>query len=261
MNAINRAEIRAFMQSRGADPYELVADDVLDIILARRFGIEYQPIIEVQACEVVGYQASARFWTKDQQCLNSGKMFAYLHNNPLMLYYVDLEMKKMQIEHAPVTGWLMLNLDVDSFFEGGDSPDNPFLQMFKQHAWSERELVVNLVTNHQIADAYKSQRVIELLQQSGTGVALEDVGLRWGMFSLSAFMDARVIKFSGPELQGLNEVAAQSTVDWLVSAARRIGVQIIMDGVDSCEQFEWAKRMGVDCVQGNLFAKQDVQVR
>ena len=261
MNAFNRSEIHALTFSQEVDPCELQANEVLDIVLSRRFGVEYQPIVEVQAGEIVGYQAAARFWTKDQRILNAGRMFACLHKNPLLLFHVELELKKLQISQFPGSGWLILDLDIDSFFEGGASLQNPFLQLFKEYAWSDCELIINVVENHNMADAHRSQRMIELLQQSGTAVALEDIGVRWGMFSLSAFLDASVIKFNGLALKALNESAAQATLDWLVSAARRIGVQTILDGVSTCEQFDWARRMGVDCVQGSLFARQVIQVR
>ena len=156
---------------------------------------------------------------------------------------------------------MMLDLDIDSFFEGGEALDNPFLTLFKQHAWSEHELIINVVENHNTADAMRSQRMIELLQRSGTSVALEDLGVRWGMFSLSAFLDASVVKFNGMALKQLNEHAAEATLDWLVSAARRIGVQTILDGVSSCDELDWARRMGVDCVQGELFARQFIRIR
>ena len=261
MNAINRLELKALFASQALDPHELPAHEMLDVVMSRRFGVEYQPIVEVQACEVMGYQASARFWNAEQQALDAGRMFASLHRNPLLLFYTELEMKRLQIAQAPGQGWLMLDLDIDSFFEGGDHLDNPFLQLFKTHAWTERELLVNIVENHNLADAQRSQRMIELLQQSGTSVALEDVGVRWGMFSLSAFMDATVIKFNGQQLRNMDENAAQAVVDWLVSAARRIGVHVIMSGIDSCEEFEWAKRFGVDYVQGGLFAKQEITAK
>ncbi len=261
MNAFNQSELRALSRSLLADPADLSANDVLDVLLGRRYGVEYQPIIEVQSAEIAGYQAAARFWNNRQQKLDTGAMFAMLHKNPLLLFHAELEVKKLQIEESPPGGWLMLDLDIDSFYEGGEGLDNPFLSLFKQHAWSDRELIINLVENHTMADVERAQRIIELLNQSGTAVALEDVGVGWGMFSLSAFMDARVIKFNGQTLRGLNEKSAYATVDWLVSAARRIGVQTIMSGVDSCEQFEWAKRLGVDCVQGRLFGKKSFSIK
>jgi EAL domain-containing protein (putative c-di-GMP-specific phosphodiesterase class I) len=260
MNAFSTIEVGILSQQGEIDPEVLAPDELLDVVLSRRFGVEYQPVIDVQAGDVAGYQASARFWTRARQSINAGRMFAALHRNPLLLYYAELEIKKLQITHAPALGWLMLDLDIDSFFEGGNDVDNAFLQLFRQYSWSEREIIVNIVENHNIADAQRSQRMIALLQQGGTAVALEDIGVRWGMFSLSAFLDAAVVKFNGLALQALNEKAAQATVDWLVSAARRIGVQTLMAGVDSCVQFEWAKRMGVDCVQGRLFERQVMRV-
>jgi len=261
MNAFNRLELASLLRSQQDDTHTLEAQLVLDIILSRRFGVAYQPIVDVQAGEVVGYQASACFWTEEKQAISAGAMFAYLHKNPLLLFHTELEMKKLQINHAPDSGLLMLDLDIDSFFEGGEESSNPFLVLFKEHAWSDRELIINIVENHNMADAYRSQRVIEMLQQNGTSVALEDIGVRWGMFSLSAFMDARIIKLNGTALQQLNQKAAQAMVDWLVSAARRIGVNIVMSGIDSCEQFEWAKRMRVDYVQGSLFARNNIRIQ
>jgi len=265
MNAFSHAELSAISVEELASPQSLSPAEMLDVLLGQNFGVEYQPIVSVQAGEVAGYQAAARFWTRDMHPLDTNLMFAHLHQNPLLLFYTELQMKKLQIDRFPfghhAANWLMLDLDIDSFMEANQGINNPFIDLFKLHSWSERELVINLVENHHTADAYRSQRVIELLQQNGIAVAMEDAGVRWGMFSLSAFLDASIIKFNGMELQRLNESAAEATVDWLVSAARRIGVQTIMSGVSDCQQFEWAKRLGVDCVQGRLFDRQNVAIR
>ncbi|MCB5186489.1 EAL domain-containing protein [Methylobacillus caricis] len=261
MNAFNRSEIGALMLGHEVEPADLQPSELLDVILGRRFGAHYQPIVEVQSGELLGYQASSRFWTPDYHPIDAGKMFASLQKNPLLLFYIELEMKKLQVSQFPGTGWLMMDLDIDSFFLGGSDMHNPFLALFKEHAWSERELIVNIVDNKSVADTYRAQRMISMLQQCGTSVALEDVGISWGMFSLSAFMDASIIKFSSMALRALDIKAAQATVDWLISAARKIGVQTVMSEVDTCASFDWARRMGVDCVQGSLFARQDLQVR
>jgi len=261
MNAFNHSELASLLKSQYDSLHILEAEKVLDIILSRRFGVAYKPIVEVQSGEISGHEASAQFWTQQQVAVNPGTMFAYLDKNPLLLFHTEFEMKKLQITHAPESGLLMLNMNIDGFFEGDNDASNPFLLLFKEHAWSERELIINIVQNHHMADACRSQRIIEMLQQTGTSVALEDIGLAWGMFSLSAFMDARIIKFNSTSLQKLNQKAAQAMVDWLVSTARRMGVDIVMNGIDNCDQFEWAKRMGVDYVQGRLFERHNLQIR
>lgn len=265
MNAFSHAELSAICMEELGSPQSLSPAEMLGTLIGQHFGVEYQPVVSVQAGDVAGYQAAARFWTKDMRLLDTGRMFAHLQQNPLLLFYTELQMKRLQIDCFPfgqhAVNWLILDLDIDSFIEADQSNSNPFIDLFKLHSWSERELVINLVENHHTADAYRSQHVIELLQQNGIAVAMEDAGVRRGMFSLSAFLDASIIKFNGIELQRLNESAAEATVDWLVSAARRIGVQTIMSGVSGYQQFEWAKRLGVDCVQGSLFDRQNVAIR
>lgn len=265
MNAFNHAELSAIRFNQPLAPLGLSPVELLEVLLEQNFGVEYRPIVSVQAEEVTGYQAAARFWARDMRPLDTGRMFAYLHQNPLLLFHTELQMKRRQIERFPLgqhaANQLMLDLDIDSFMEAEQEPSNPFIELFKLHSWSERELVINLVENHHTADAGRSQRVIELMQQNGIAVAMEDAGVRWGMFSLSAFLDASIIKFNGLELQRLNASAAEATVDWLVSAARRVGVQTLMSGISDCHQFEWAKRLGVDCVQGRLFERQNIAIR
>lgn len=267
MNAFNHAELSAIRFNQPPASLDLAPVELLEVLLKRYFGVEYRPIVSVQAGEVTGYQAAARFWTRDMRPLDTGRMFAHLHQNPLLLFHTELQMKRLQIERFPfgqhAANQLMLDLDIDSFMEAEQESSNPFIELFKLYSWSERELVINLVENRRTdtADAGRSQRVIELLQQNGIAVAMEDAGVRWGTFSLSAFLDASIIKFNGAGLQRLNASAAEATVDWLVSAARRIGVQTLMSGISDCQQFEWAKRLGVDCVQGRLFERQSVAVR
>ncbi|MCB5191161.1 EAL domain-containing protein [Methylobacillus arboreus] len=259
MNAFNQSEMGALLLDHEIEPRDMMPNELLDVIMARQFGTYYQPIVDVQSTEMLGYEAHARFWAWNGRPLNAGKLQMSLRKNPLLLFHLELELKKLQITEFPGEGWLMLDLDMDSFFAGGDTPENPFLVLFKQHAWSEREIVINIVQNHNAHDACRSQHMMDLLQQSGTSVALEDTGVCWGMFSLSAFLDAAIVKFSSRALRDLDAKASQAVVDWLVSAARKIGVQTVMTDVDTCAALDWARRMGVDCVQGQLFSRQMLQ--
>lgn len=101
MNAFCDLELSALIGDALIAPQDLSATNMLDVLLNQRFGVEYQPIVSVQAEEVVGYQASARFWTRESQPLDTGKMFAHLHQNPLLLFHTELEIKKLQIAKFP----------------------------------------------------------------------------------------------------------------------------------------------------------------
>lgn len=260
MNAFNQSEMGALLLEREIEPRDLPPYELLDVVMARQFGTDYQPIVDVQSTEMLGYQAHAHFWARNGRPLDAHKLQTNLRKNPLLLFHLELELKKLQIAKFPGEGWLMLNLDMESFFAGGEDTTNPFLALFGEHAWSEREIVINVMQHHSMHDAFRIHHMMDLLQQSGTSVALEDAGLSWGMFSLSAFLDAVIVKFSSRALLELDGKAAQAMVDWLVSAARKIGVQTLMTDVDTCASLDWARKMRVDCVQGRLFSKHNLHV-
>lgn len=261
MNAFNRLELQALYMGRPIDlGGHQAAGEIQEAIMSQRFGVEYQPIVGVQSGEIEGYQATARFWGKDNGALSTQKVFAYLRHNPELFLNTELELKRLQILHSPTLGWLMLDLDIENLIQGGDTPENPFLVLFREHAWTDRELTINLV-KHTGTDAERLQHAITLLQQSGTALAFKDTSIHWGLFSLSSFLDASMIKFDGAAVRALTQDAAKVIVEWLVSAARNIGVQTIMSEVNSCEQLEWARKLGVDNVQGRLFKRQITQAR
>ncbi|ABE48656.1 EAL domain-containing protein [Methylobacillus flagellatus] len=260
MNAFNQSELGALLLDREVAPQEMAPNELLDVVMSRHFGTDYQPIVDVQSSEMLGYEARARFWARGGRPIDADKLRMSLRKNPLLLFHLELELKKQQIADFPGEGWLMLDLDMDSFFAGGEGTDNPFLNLFREHAWSDREIIINVVQNHTMQETLRTQHMMDLLQHSGTSVALEDAGLSWGMFSLSAFLDAAMVKFSSRALLDMDGKAAQAMVDWLVGAARKIGVQTVMTGVDTCAALEWARKMRIDCVQGRLFSKQAMQV-
>ena len=72
----------------------------------------------------------------------------------------------------------MLDLDVDSFFLADMEPHNAYLQLFRQYAWTEREIIVNIVGQPKNADL---QAMADRLQQYGIEIALNAAGLHRSM--------------------------------------------------------------------------------
>src|SRR5690606_31106097 len=130
----------------------------------------------------------------NRSVLSPQKMFANLHHDPLLFFQTEFELKKLQIKNCPASvDWLMLDLDVDSLIAGGESMHNPFLALFREHAWTDREIVINLI-NRPDTRAEELQLAVALLEENGIALAVKEMGIRWGNFSLSALLDASMIK-------------------------------------------------------------------
>lgn len=74
---------------------------ILDCLISRRFGVEYQPFVSTTTGEVLCHEALARFIDADGGLLPPDQVFEALHDNPLLLLHAELEMKRLQLAEAP----------------------------------------------------------------------------------------------------------------------------------------------------------------
>src|SRR5690242_2812878 len=79
---------RLLHASHLVDPAVHDLGDLLEIVLARRIGVEYQPIIEVATGAVVGHEALSRFYDAAGRALPPAGVFARLHAEPSLLLHV-----------------------------------------------------------------------------------------------------------------------------------------------------------------------------
>lgn len=93
MNAFNRLELQTLSRNDAFIENAVLSPEVLEVVKSQRYGIEYQPIVDVRSGEVEGYQASARFWNKNWSVLSPQKMFANLRHDPYMFFRTELALQ------------------------------------------------------------------------------------------------------------------------------------------------------------------------
>lgn len=214
------------------------------------FYSEYEPIVSLHSGQVVAHEALARFVKPDGSLVSPGTMFALLHGSPELLLEAELKLKAHQIEHAPRQGELFLNLDPDSWEAGGRGPDNPLLSLL---AGAPMRVVVEVIENMDGADAQLARELVGELRSRGLHIALDDVGAQNSLLSFEALDDAEVLKFDRILLRRLGRSRRLAVVRALAEVARESGARSILEGVETKEDLELARSLGVDLVQGWFF--------
>jgi EAL domain-containing protein (putative c-di-GMP-specific phosphodiesterase class I) len=223
--------------------------DVLALVLARQFGVEYQPIVEPESGRTVAHEALSRFTEPSGAGVAAATAFAALHEEPTLLLFVEAETKRLQIEHAP-RGPLYLNVDPDSFHAGSRAEKNPLLELLSARGG---ETVVEVIEALDVADARLSRGLVDALRGIGVGVALDDVGAPDALLSLEALKEADVLKLDRSWLTRVHHPRDRAVLESLLGLARRLGARTILEGVETTHQLGIAIDLGVDAVQGYLF--------
>lgn len=227
---------------------------VLDIAISRRFGVEYQPLVDLRSEAIVGYEALARFQCADGTPVPPNAMFEALHENPLLLLHVEFEMKQIQLAHAPPAPHLFINLDPDSFHLGEGMRHNLFVDLFRrQRKQNPRQrITVEVTENLSIHDLQRSQEMISVLKGAEFGVALDDMGVAGTVVSYDTLSESTEVKFDRAWLTRRTPRRLDA-LHWFLGLCRAMEVRTVLEGIETPDDLSFARTTGFDWVQGFLF--------
>lgn len=120
----------------------------------------------------------------------------------------------------------------------------------------ERSIVLELTEQQTIVNPRAFATTLQLLRETGFRIALDDFGE--GSSNLNLFQDLRpdFLKISGTFCRGLaqdpfKQIIVQSTAEM----AARAGTATIMEAVETAEDAQALRRLGIDYAQGYFFLK------
>lgn len=231
---------------------------VLDLLQNKRYGVEYQPIVSVSTGEIVAFEALSRFYTATGESLRPDLVYASLHHNLLSLYQVEYEQKKIQLEHAPLDKTIFVNLDQDAFFASGVTGiDNPFVQLIRSH--KQNQVMVELIENSELNDALMSLSMIETLAAYQIGTAIDDLCNPKSMISVSVMQLVDVIKLDKHVVKKADDERFMLFTKKMIEFGRQSDKKIVLEGIETESDLDFAKELGVDYVQGYLYRSQFIQ--
>lgn len=210
----------------------------------RRFHPVFQPIVRIADRSIIGYEALTRFddgVAPDVRFTEAAALGCGL----------DLEAACLRAAVAagadlPAGAWLTLNASAVLVLSGR-------LEAILQGV--DRPVVVEL-TEYVVVDDYEA--ILAAVASLGPGVwlAVDDAGA--GFAGLRHLVELRphVVKLDGGIVRGIDgDPVRQSLVAGLVHYARATETHLVAEGVETEAEWEALASLGVELVQGYLFAR------
>ncbi len=92
-------------------------------------------------------------------------------------------------------------------------------------------------------------------KEAGFGLGLDDFGSGFTSFAMLLEFPITLLKMDRGFIKLLDTERGYRLAEGIVSMARSIGFEVLFEGVETEEQCELVKKMGVDYVQGYLFSR------
>lgn len=220
--------------------------DPLAVVRAGRFGVQYEPIVDVRSGRIHAFEALARFHLPDGVAVPPNVVFDRLQEAPELLVRTELAMKRLQIAHAPGPR-VFLNVSASTWALAGGEP---FRSLFLA---SRVPVVVEAVECVHPARARHGAPMLKALRRAGIPAALDDLGAADVLVSAEELKLARILKFDRSVLRTLHVPARVALLETLLQFAQRNRKPVIAEGVETAGDLAVVRKLGFDFAQGELF--------
>lgn len=245
--ALTRAYSDAF-QERERELHER-RSDLRRLIDEDRLTAVYQPIVDLEARKVFGYEAFTRGPRREYK--TAEYLFEIAHRTQ-MVWELDRACRRKALLRAadlPEGCSLFLNIEPDSLFDP-DLGGTPGLDHLA------KRVVLEITERAMHTDFALFRRALELVRRMGLRVAIDDVGSGYSGLRRIAEVRPSFIKLDMHIIRDLQDDSIKRDVVRLVAGfAVNTGISAIAEGVEKREELDCLRRLGIRYAQGFLFGR------
>ncbi len=135
-----------------------------------------------------------------------------------------------------------------------------FAKRVRSVGLSPRQVTLEVTEQQAVSDVLPLKRQVKALRRLGFGFAVDDAGAGYASFNLIAALRPSIIKIDRQIVRGIHrDDAKQALVEAFVSFGRRIGARLLAEGIETRNDLEMLRALGVELGQGFLFGRSAAQ--
>jgi diguanylate cyclase (GGDEF)-like protein len=232
---------------------------LLELITKNNLTSHFQPIISLEQGIIFAFEALCRtvgpnpFETIDNLFLQ-----ARLHD---LILQLDMRCRENGINLAGRQGisrrdiLLFLNICPTSLAHPGRS-DGTTEEFVKQSGIRKENIVLEITEQEAISNYSLFRKAIDHYRNQGFRIAIDDFGAGYGGLKMLSVIEPDYVKidqhfFRNHQKNHIN----YNLIDAIATACHRIGIDVIAEGIENENDLRVCREIGINLLQGYLFAK------
>jgi len=228
---------------------DLQAAKRVEAVLANRlFDIVYQPIVRVCDGSVAMVEALSRFTPQPYRAPDAWFADAWQAGFGTELELAAAEAAARQLHAIPPDVRLAVNISPQLI-------SHPKLVSFFHRIGGDR-FVIELTEHVAIHDYPKVREALQYVRDLGVQLAIDDTGAGFASLSHIIKLAPDVIKLDRELIHGIDvDPVRRSLASSLVSFGKDIGAEVVAEGIETADEFNTVRHLGVALAQGYLLGR------
>ena len=235
-------------ERKRAAEHQRICTAIRDVLSGPTMTSVFQPIVDAGVGSIVGVEALTRFQTEPVRPPDQWFADAAAVGLGFELEMAAIRSALTQLDELPAGAYLSVNCSPDVLAEPG-------FARFATEVDPSR-VVLELTEHTEISDYAAVQRRLSVLRTQGFRVAVDDAGS--GFASLQHIIKLRpdIIKLDSGLIRDIDDdPAKRALATAMISFAQELGAELIAEGVETVEEFETVRKLGISKIQGYLLGR------
>lgn len=231
-------------------------------LAAKEFVVYYQPKIKTVGSIINGAEALVR-WNKDGKVVSPGEFIPVLEKDgsvcKLDFYVLETVcqfLKELQDEGSPL---IKISVNFSKCHMENESLAQDISDVINRYGIPHQYIEIELTESEDFDDYAVIARVVNSLRAEGIYTSIDDFGTGFSSLNLLRLIQVDLLKIDRAFIP-MDEEFERRFRDLvmfknIVRMAKELGIQIVAEGVETKEQYDYISTTGCDMIQGYYFDK------
>jgi len=222
--------------------------------------LHYQPIVQIEGGQLVGFEALVQWRHPTRGLLAPGAFIKMAEECGLMVpvgrWVVRRACEQLRDwrEAGLVSPPVAINLSARQFIS--ESLGQDLADAMAACGLSEGQIEIEFPESVLMADPEKAALVLQRLHSQGVRLSIDDFGTGYSSLAYLKRFPVQAVKVDRTFISGLEGGAdARSTTKAVIAMAHALGLAVVAEGVETTAQLEALREMGCDEAQGYLLGR------
>lgn len=239
--------------------HEFSLDDLALALERHEFIIYVQPKIDLHNLEVNGGEALARWQHPKLGLIGAEAFIPFLESSELIYRLTDLLLEQTMLlasEICKIESKLKISFNVSvGCLDRFNLPDL-LLARCTELGISPGNLVFEITENRLVKDFKKVLEIMTRMRMKGFGLSIDDFGTGYSSMEQLQNFPFDELKIDKTFVTGASEVvSSQAIIESSVALAKKLDMQVVAEGVETREDWQFVARLGCDVIQGYMLAR------
>lgn len=233
---------------------------VRNAIMDREFKVYLQPVYNTMTRERVSAEALVRWIDSKNQMINPSDFIPILEKNG---FVTELDLYVLEDVCKMLRDWTDLGIDVVPVSVNFSRVDvehagivEDIITIVDKYGLDHRLIKIELTESAFSENIRDIISTLTRLHDAGFVIMMDDFGSGYSNLNMFKDMPIDVVKIDMYFLRNIeNSEKGMIVLESVVQMAKRLGLEIVVEGVETQEQYDYIRKLRCEMIQGYYFAK------